>query len=325
MLRNECKLLGMFDELSCFYGQLDLYKHCSTVDRKTLLTLNGGGSWGRNFKSYSGYMKSTALNITGFIQPSYVHEMLTKSPDADGLNDRQLFDFPPERELLLDELKVPMPPDIPTLEDLFTEIMEQHKTHKLYTLQDSAYRAYKSIHDDLVNEKLKWQDEKAQGILSKARGYVARICMIVHTALNKITPREDSSDASPWETSVSTSAVTAAGLIIEHFNKQKFIMLGLHGHSSVEDLPRNVIKLLSMETKNGDGQILPSELSQRHISERVGSSYPTNKATELIERVVQLGYGRIEQYETPNKRPLKRFSKHRLDDLTGTCRESLNY
>ena len=31
---------------------LDLYKHCSTVDRKTLLTLNGDGSWGRNFKSY---------------------------------------------------------------------------------------------------------------------------------------------------------------------------------------------------------------------------------------------------------------------------------
>lgn len=65
MLKNNCKVLGMFDELSCFYGQLDLYKHCSTVDRKTLLTLNGGGSWGRNFKSYSGHMQSTALNITG--------------------------------------------------------------------------------------------------------------------------------------------------------------------------------------------------------------------------------------------------------------------
>ena len=25
MLRNESKLLGMFDELSCCYGQLDLY------------------------------------------------------------------------------------------------------------------------------------------------------------------------------------------------------------------------------------------------------------------------------------------------------------
>ena len=90
------------------------YKHSSTVNCKTLLTLNGGGSWIRNFRSYSGHMEHTAFNVTGFIQPSYVHEMLTKAPDADGLNDRQLFDFPPERELYLEELKVPMPSNIPT-------------------------------------------------------------------------------------------------------------------------------------------------------------------------------------------------------------------
>ena len=113
MLRNDCKLLGFFDELSCFYGQLDLYKHSSTVDRKTLLTLNGGGFWGRNFKCYSAQMQKTAFNVSGFIQPSYVYDILTKSPDFDGLNDRQLFDFPPEREVLLDDLKVPMPDGTP--------------------------------------------------------------------------------------------------------------------------------------------------------------------------------------------------------------------
>ena len=39
-------------------------------------------------------------------------------PDADGLNDRQMFDFPPEQELLLDEL-VPIPPDTPDLLQTF--------------------------------------------------------------------------------------------------------------------------------------------------------------------------------------------------------------
>lgn len=38
--------------------------------------------------------------------------MLNLTPDADGLNDRQLVDFPPEREMLLDELVVPMPRQI---------------------------------------------------------------------------------------------------------------------------------------------------------------------------------------------------------------------
>ena len=92
----------MFDEMSSFYGQLDLYKHSSTVDR----TLNGGGSWARNFKSYSAHTDKTAFNVTGFIQPAFVYEMLNLVPDADSLNDRQLVDFPPERELLLDELEV---------------------------------------------------------------------------------------------------------------------------------------------------------------------------------------------------------------------------
>ena len=44
MCRNWGQVLGLFDEISSFYGQLDLYKHSSTVDRKTLLTLNGGDS-----------------------------------------------------------------------------------------------------------------------------------------------------------------------------------------------------------------------------------------------------------------------------------------
>ena len=99
-------------------------------------------------------MESTAFNVTGFIQPSYVYDMLTNSPDADGLNDRQLFDFPPDREVFLDDLKVPMPPDTA---ELFIEIMEQHKKKRVYTLENEAYEAYEGIHDELVKMKLKTQ------------------------------------------------------------------------------------------------------------------------------------------------------------------------
>ena len=328
MLRNECKLLGMFDELSCFYGQLDLYKHCSTVDRKTLLTLNGGGSWGRNFKSYSGHMESTAFNVTGFIQPSYVYDMLTNSPDADGLNDRQLFDFPPDREVFLDDLKVPMPPDTADLKELFIEIMEQHKKKRVYTLENEAYEAYKGIHDELVKMKLKTHNENAQGILSKARGYAARIAMIVHAleqALDRITT--DSTPSDYWMTTVTKMAVKAAGVIISHFNNQKFIMLGLNGDGILESdllsIPKRISKILSMETKSGDGIIMPSEVSQKHISEKIGCSYPTAKAVELILQAADLGYGEVEEYYTPNKRSIKRFRKRPLNDLSTECREAL--
>ena len=49
-------------------------------------------------------MEKTAFNITGFIQPAFVYEMLNLVPDVDGLNDGQLFEFPPERKMLLKDL-----------------------------------------------------------------------------------------------------------------------------------------------------------------------------------------------------------------------------
>ena len=68
MCRNRSQILGCFDELSTFYRQLDLYKHSSTVDRKTLLMRNGGGPWTRNFKTYTGIMEKTAFNVTACIR-----------------------------------------------------------------------------------------------------------------------------------------------------------------------------------------------------------------------------------------------------------------
>ena len=85
--RNKGQVLGAFDEMSSFYGQLDLFKHTgSTLDRKTLLSLNSGASWCRNFRNYSGTIEKTAFNVTGFIQPAFAMQMLHSS-DHDGLND----------------------------------------------------------------------------------------------------------------------------------------------------------------------------------------------------------------------------------------------
>ena len=38
--------------------------------------------------------------------------------DPAGFVDRQLFDFPPERDMYLKELKVPVPNDIPDIESI---------------------------------------------------------------------------------------------------------------------------------------------------------------------------------------------------------------
>ena len=47
---------------------------------------------------------------------------MLQAPDPGGFADRQLFDFPPERDVYLDELKVPVPPDVPKLLHIFKVI-----------------------------------------------------------------------------------------------------------------------------------------------------------------------------------------------------------
>ena len=271
----------------------------------------------RNFKSYSSRIKQTAFNVTGFIQPKFVFEMLHAGNDADGLNNRQLFDFPPERELMLDELKVPIPTDKPDLKRIFSLLMTVHKAKQMCTLEGEAYDLYRETHDELVREKLERADENVQGILSKARGYVARIAMILH-CLEQAMDRN-------WETVVSPNAVRAATAIVQHFNRQKFIALGCSesSPSTSNALSTRIIRLLSMESKQGDGVLKLSEIAQKHISQKVGTTYPTSKAGELIDEAANLGFGDVLSTETPNRRASIHFKKRPLSDLNATCREIL--
>jgi len=180
-----------------------------------------------------GHATSSHTVLTWKKQPAFVYELLNIAPDADGLNDRQLVDFPPEREMLLDEL-VPMPLNTPDLQEIFLKIVDNHQEMQVYSLEGDAYCAYRETHDELVEDKLKSTNENAQGILSKARGYCTRIAMVIHSlelALELLNSQTSSPLSSPepsgWDTSISTQAVKAASTIIHHFSNQKFIMLGL--------------------------------------------------------------------------------------------------
>ena len=85
MSRNENKILTLYDEITTFYNLLDLFKPNRTShDQKTLLNLYNGGKWSRNFRSIQGNINSKRFNITGFIQPHYVVELLHRD-DHHGL------------------------------------------------------------------------------------------------------------------------------------------------------------------------------------------------------------------------------------------------
>ena len=101
MKKNNGRIIGLYDELSLLYEQLDWYKS-GQADRKTILTLINGGCWRRNFRSNASTMRNTCFNLTGFVQPATVIR-LCNDRDDDGLMDRQFFACPDEVHYDYDE------------------------------------------------------------------------------------------------------------------------------------------------------------------------------------------------------------------------------
>ena len=185
MMSNNCQILGMYDEMSVMYGQLDAYKHSgSRLDRSTLLDLYDGGSWSRNFRNKEQAMvkmQQTAFNMCGFIQPAFVLSMLDSS-DPDVFNDRQFFICPEEVEYLYSDLEVPMDPTVVHLEDIFRRIKYAHQKMIEHRFDDAAKAAFIRARDELCTRKMSIpDDEDRRGILSKARGQLARMAMTIHS------------------------------------------------------------------------------------------------------------------------------------------------
>ena len=229
--------------------------------------------------------------------------------------------------MLLDDLVVPMPADTPDLLQTFLAVYNNHKDAVTYTLEGEAYMEYQQTHDQLVHEKLRSNNEDVQGILSKARGYCARIAMVIHSLEQALQSIHHEYEQQNWDSNVSIKATKSASAIIDHFNKQKFILLGVDeidsGDSSGAALFYRMSRLLSITWKAGDGTITPSEVSQKHLCERVGQSYPCSKALETLREAESMGYGIVEDTTALNNRKVVIFRKRPYKDLSDDCQKQL--
>ena len=236
MLTNNCQILGMYDEMSVMYGQLDAYKHSgSRLDRSTLLDLYNGGSWSRNFRNKDQAMikmQQTSFNMCGFIQPTFILNMLD-SNDPDAFNDRQFFICPEEVEYMYGELKVPMDPTVGQLEDIFRRIKAAHQNEIVYTFSDDAQVVFIRAHDDLCTRKISIKDdEDRRGILSKSKGQLARMAMVIHSLEQAVTVPMPSNDVQPensqgseWTSIIESTSVMKAETIMKYIIEQKFALM----------------------------------------------------------------------------------------------------
>jgi len=341
MMGNGNQMLGLYDEMSIMYGQLDVYKRGGSIlDRKTLLDLYNGGSWARNFKNQSGpsKMSQTAFNMSGFIQPACLISMLEKC-DTDGFNDRQLFDCPQETDFKYDDLKVPMRTDIPPLSLIFKLIRTAHANRVTYQMCHEAEEKFKVYYDGIVKRKRAVaDDDNRRGVLSKAQGQCARLSMILHV-LNeaveaafelhrdgKCSAADIEAKCSPWSSEISNEAVQYAVTLTDHFIEQKFALLPKATdpppfHVNNDELLTSHSEHLSKFLKHPHSsftasdacrwRLIPPAPSQDRTSK---TAYPVRWAEEFMQKVGDKGFGTVESVKT-GKKSSKTFRKRKYDEL----------
>ena len=84
-----------------------------------------------------------------------------------------------------------------------------------------------------------------------------------------------------------------------------------------------ISRLLSTTWKTDDGTITPSEVSQKHLCEKVGQSYPCTKALELFREVESMGFGNLVETTASNKRKVLHFRKRLYSELSEECQTQL--
>lgn len=98
-------------------------------------------------------------------------------------------------------------------------------------ISGEALESFEKYHDNLVTRQSKQHNENIQGILSKVRGFTARLSMILFAleqAINISTNNEDGEgDDEQWSDEITTVCVEAAATIMDYLIQQKLIMMDL--------------------------------------------------------------------------------------------------
>ena len=245
--------------------------------------------------------------------------------------------FPPQRDVLLDELKLPIPSNIPSLKGVYTLLCTIHSSPHTYVLIGDSLETYREYHDQLVRRQSQQLDGNIQGILSKARGYTARLAMILFALEQTLTHIiEGECDVCPntsWSFDVSNSCTRAACTIMDYLIQQKLIIMDvtevnedstLHADQLLQIPDANRMRrLLLLPLEDNDGQITPSKVAQEHICAPTDRKYTVMKALELFRSATSMGFSEQVDHVLSTNRKVSQFQKTLYSLLSSNARSAL--
>lgn len=323
--RNNGRVVGLYDEVSLLYEQLDKYRNGSS-DRKTLLSLINGSPWRRNFRNSNSVVPKTWFNLAGFVQPDVIVNLLHGN-DYDGFLDRQFFVCPPEVDTDYDDMK-DMPQDATSFKEMFHIIDDNHTTDSLYTLDDNAKLEFVAFHDEINERKRKEhrRDRDRKSVLSKAKGQVLRLAAVGFALHQAICTAEDPSIQ--WQYTITKDHMLKAIYLVNFLIEQKF-SLGKEKHSVTEstaesDVPSDLHRMKRLLELSSP--VTVAKISQNHIQRRVDKKYRKEEAIDLMEEAAKYDLATVvtEKYNAGrNERLKKELRKRTADNLTDKSKDIL--
>ena len=221
---------------------------------------------------------------------------------------------------------------IPELHKIYEIIKDAHSNKVVYTMSDEAKNMFIVIHDELCDKKIAIvDDEDRRGIISKAKGQVARLAMVIHCIEQAII--NYSFTEATWKSEIQESSMKQARIVINYIIEQKFALMNPEIIISCYTSPASVstgIQRLDSNSKylNKFLSFHEREVTLSHVSRfrlmppststSSKNKYPVEECRSFMRDVEAAGFGNI-----INTRRSLTFRKRRYCELGIEQQETL--
>jgi hypothetical protein len=262
----------VMDELASLLPGLDQYKAKGKGNsRQTLLALWTGGALKSDRVTKELFIPRSSVSVTGGIQQKVLKRLMEDPSDPDGLWGRFLWSSPPtvpdrwvEDECAISEMLV-------SLYDRLDKLPET-----TYALSPEAKSLYAWWVDWLAQEK-ETASDALKNVLSKLKGYLGRIALLLHCIDTAFDPALPFSDVIEQGT-----LMRAIDLCWYYLGQAKL----LYADPDAAEVPQELVKIVSLAQKNG-------QVSDRDIVQRKWGK--AEQARDWLRQLGRLGYRILSQ------------------------------
>ena len=262
-----------FDELSELFSGMDQYKNGKGSDRQKILRLWGGGDLKVNRKSVEPlFIPSSAVSITGGIQPGVLEQLMGDGEDEDGMWGRFLWSAAPPLGAEHRQASLGIDPSLKALYKELDELKPQS-----YTFHPDATKLFFKV-ELALEAMMTGSPVVICQVLSKLVGYTGRLALVLHCidlASGLVTG---------LSTQIPIATLQRAVILVDYYYRQVRV---LYGKGAASELPAELMRLVAWSQSLDGKHITTRDVVTRRWAKT------SKDAHDLFEQLVTLGVGEL--------------------------------